>query len=165
MFSFLFGFGWYNGKKGVSLWVDLTERLPSSPAARRVSAGPSQRRSGARARRSTSSTYNRAIGSWATWRIPCRKTWAGKGRKNFPASLKKYLQFYFSCANIFKLSIINDRYAPLAQLDRASGYGPEGQGFESLTACQNPDTPHGVSGFLYICERHRTPDLKTRSVF
>ena len=28
------------------------------------------------------------------------------------------------------------RQAPLAQLDRASGYGPEGQGFESLTACQ-----------------------------
>ena len=28
------------------------------------------------------------------------------------------------------------RHAPLAQLDRASGYGPEGQGFESLTACQ-----------------------------
>ena len=28
------------------------------------------------------------------------------------------------------------RYAPLAQLDRASGYGPEGRGFESLTACQ-----------------------------
>ena len=24
-------------------------------------------------------------------------------------------------------------YAPLAQLDRASGYGPEGQEFESLT--------------------------------
>ena len=24
--------------------------------------------------------------------------------------------------------------APLAQLDRASGYGPEGRGFESLTA-------------------------------
>ena len=28
--------------------------------------------------------------------------------------------------------------APLAQLDRASGYGPEGQEFESLTACQRP---------------------------
>ena len=28
-------------------------------------------------------------------------------------------------------------HAPLAQLDRASGYGPEGRGFESLTACQN----------------------------
>ena len=28
----------------------------------------------------------------------------------------------------------------LAQLDRASGYGPEGQGFESLTACQIPQS-------------------------
>ena len=32
---------------------------------------------------------------------------------------------------IIKLS---ERHAPLAQLDRASGYGPEGRGFESLTA-------------------------------
>ena len=31
------------------------------------------------------------------------------------------------------------RHAPLAQLDRASGYGPEGRGFESLTAC-HPET-------------------------
>ena len=30
--------------------------------------------------------------------------------------------------------------APLAQLDRASGYGPEGQEFESLAACQ--EKPH-----------------------
>ena len=28
-------------------------------------------------------------------------------------------------------------YAPLAQLDRASGYGPEGRGFESLMACHD----------------------------
>ena len=27
-------------------------------------------------------------------------------------------------------------YAPLAQLDRVTGYEPVGQGFESLTACQ-----------------------------
>ena len=31
---------------------------------------------------------------------------------------------------------LSERHAPLAQLDRASGYGPEGRGFESLTACQ-----------------------------
>ena len=36
-------------------------------------------------------------------------------------------------AIITKLSV---RHAPLAQLDRASGYGPEGRGFESLTAYQ-----------------------------
>ena len=35
--------------------------------------------------------------------------------------------------------MILEQQAPLAQLDRASGYGPEGRGFESLTACQkNP---------------------------
>ena len=36
-----------------------------------------------------------------------------------------------------------DTDAPLAQLDRASGYGPEGQGFESLTACQDAGHPFG----------------------
>ena len=34
------------------------------------------------------------------------------------------------------LSAVKAQCAPLAQLDRASGYGPEGRGFESLTACQ-----------------------------
>ena len=29
-----------------------------------------------------------------------------------------------------------DAYAPVAQLDRVSGYEPEGRGFESLLACQ-----------------------------
>ena len=33
----------------------------------------------------------------------------------------------------YSLAVKNAR---LAQLDRASGYGPEGQGFESLIACQ-----------------------------
>ena len=31
--------------------------------------------------------------------------------------------------------------APLAQLDRVSGYGPEGRGFESLKACQMQRSP------------------------
>ena len=53
------------------------------------------------------------------------------------------MQFYQSCANMFKLSMIQNRYAPLAQLDRASGYGPEGQGFESLTACQKGPSHSG----------------------
>ena len=44
---------------------------------------------------------------------------------------------------MFKLSMIQNRYAPLAQLDRASGYGPEGQGFESLTACQKGPSHSG----------------------
>ena len=46
---------------------------------------------------------------------------------------KKHLHFKRQHAIITKLSV---RYAPLAQLDRASGYGPEGRGFESLTAYQ-----------------------------
>ena len=50
------------------------------------------------------------------------------------------------CAIINKLS---ERHAPLAQLDRASGYGPEGRGFESLTAC-HPETvaTQRLRGFL-----------------
>ena len=38
--------------------------------------------------------------------------------------------------------------APLAQLDRASGYGPEGQEFESLTACQTHIERCGFCFFL-----------------
>ena len=49
--------------------------------------------------------------------------------------LKKLLHFRFGYAIINKLFGAR-QYAPLAQLDRASGYGPEGRGFESLTACQ-----------------------------
>ena len=48
---------------------------------------------------------------------------------------KKLLQFFLGYAIITKLSV---RHAPLAQLDRASGYGPEGREFESLRAYQNP---------------------------
>ena len=57
------------------------------------------------------------------------------GRKN--ENLRKFLlHFVKRCGMITKLSM---RHAPLAQLDRASGYGPEGRGFESLTAC-HPET-------------------------
>ena len=33
---------------------------------------------------------------------------------------------------------LSTRHAPLAQLDRAFGYGPKGREFESLRAYQNP---------------------------
>ena len=56
------------------------------------------------------------------------------------------LHFLFSYGNMIKLSV---RHAPLAQLDRASGYGPEGQEFESLTACQKPRY-RKVSGLLFF---------------
>ena len=48
-------------------------------------------------------------------------------------NLKKDLHLEKLCAIITKLSV---RHAPLAQLDRASGYGPEGREFESLRAYQ-----------------------------
>ena len=58
------------------------------------------------------------------------------------------MTIFSRCDSIIKLSKAN---ALLAQLDRASGYGPEGQGFESLTACQAKDStkfPCGVFSFL-----------------
>ena len=58
-------------------------------------------------------------------------------KKYFEKILKKGLHFIKSCAIITELSA-RQWYALLAQLDRASGYGPEGQEFESLTACQKP---------------------------
>ena len=54
-----------------------------------------------------------------------------KNGKLFYKTAKKELTIPSWCGNIIKLSKAN---ALLAQLDRASGYGPEGQGFESLTA-------------------------------
>ena len=43
---------------------------------------------------------------------------------------------------------LSERHAPLAQLDRASGYGPEGRGFESLTAYQKCQT-EGLGTFVF----------------
>ena len=40
-------------------------------------------------------------------------------------------------------------HAPLAQLDRASGYGPEGRGFESLRAYQNHGNSLNFRGFVF----------------
>ena len=59
--------------------------------------------------------------------------------------LKKLLHFSSSCANILG----QKKYALLAQLDRASGYGPEGRGFESLTACSKPLFPIRKGGFIF----------------
>ena len=40
-------------------------------------------------------------------------------------------------------------FAPVAQLDRASGYGPEGHGFESSSARQNKKFTLVVSFFVF----------------
>ena len=56
------------------------------------------------------------------------------------------------------------RYAPVAQLDRVTGYEPVGRGFESLPAYQNR-IPIRVSCFgLYTPEgtRNETPFLNRR---
>ena len=54
-----------------------------------------------------------------------------------PINRKKGLHFLPRCANIARRL----KNAPLAQLDRVSGYGPEGRGFESLKACQKCSRP------------------------
>ena len=41
------------------------------------------------------------------------------------------------------------RHAPLAQLDRASGYGPEGREFESLRAYQIPQSRKTLGDLLF----------------
>ena len=41
------------------------------------------------------------------------------------------------------------RHAPLAQLDRASGYGPEGRGFESLTEYQKSSKSSDFDDFCF----------------
>ena len=83
-------------------------------------------------------------------------------KKFFEKISKKGLQFIKSYAIITELSA-RQWYALLAQLDRASGYGPEGQGFESLRACQKPRS-RKVSGFfcfLKIFRRGRRPRRPT----
>ncbi len=45
---------------------------------------------------------------------------------------------------------LSERHAPLAQLDRASGYGPEGRGFESLTAYQKSSKSSDFEDFCFL---------------
>ena len=56
-------------------------------------------------------------------------------------------------SGISRLSEIQEipdmRHAPLAQLDRASGYGPEGRGFESLTAYQKSSKSSDFEDFCF----------------
>ena len=71
--------------------------------------------------------------------------------------LKKLLHFRFGYAIINKLFGAK-QYAPLAQLDRASGYGPEGRGFESLTAYhREPIDFNGFAVFILSQDKLHTP--------
>ena len=62
---------------------------------------------------------------------------------------KKCLHFQKKCAIIMRLSERTE-CAPLAQLDRASGYGPEGRGFESLRAYQSHGNSTNFRGFVFV---------------
>ena len=66
--------------------------------------------------------------------------------ENFEEKQKFILHFISRYAIISELS---ERHAPLAQLDRASGYGPEGRGFESLTACQKSSKSFDFEDFCF----------------
>ena len=70
--------------------------------------------------------------------------------KRFWKKPKKELTIFSRCDSIVKLSKAN---ALLAQLDRASGYGPEGRGFESLTAYQKAPEIVDFRSFLLHFER------------
>ena len=56
---------------------------------------------------------------------------------------------------MIKLSVRTGN-APLAQLDRASGYGPEGRGFESLTAYQKPRETWFLVAFVFPSSSHKS---------
>ena len=78
-----------------------------------------------------------------------------EGEYNIIEKSEEYQWFFLSdCAIIIKRS----RNAPLAQLDRVSGYGPEGRGFESLKACQNKRSSQpGWPFCFHSLSRHSNP--------
>ena len=47
--------------------------------------------------------------------------------------------------------IVVKRFGTVAQLDNASGYGPEDWGFESLRYHDFAEPPFGAALFLFIC--------------
>ena len=73
--------------------------------------------------------------------------------KKFKRNRKKGLHFQGGCAIIIKLHE-EIGHAPLAQLDRASGYGPEGRGFESLRAYQQKGLKREVSSLFANFSEH-----------
>ena len=66
-----------------------------------------------------------ATGPAWSWLQSCLMVFASLSSSRFPASL---------LSDIIKRQRQTHRIAPLAQLDRASGYEPEGREFESLRA-------------------------------
>ncbi len=56
----------------------------------------------------------------------------------FYKNLITFLNLLLTISNVCVI-IYRVEYAPLAQLDRVTGYEPVGQGFESLAACQKKE--------------------------
>ena len=75
--------------------------------------------------------------------------------------LEKLLHFRFGYAIINKLFGAK-QYAPLAQLDRASGYGPEGRGFESLQTVGDTENIYWKN--REILEKQKATPIGTLSV-
>ncbi len=71
--------------------------------------------------------------------------------KEFIKILKKDLHFTKRCGRIYKRwrqTNLSVQYAPVAQLDRVTGYEPVGQGFESLLAHQIKTALHKALRFF-----------------
>ena len=80
--------------------------------------------------------------------------------------MKKYYKNFSKKACIFRNSVLEyssaqeKRYAPVAQLDRVTGYEPVGQGFESLPAYQKSRYPFGC--LLFCIPREGLEQSKAR---
>ena len=82
--------------------------------------------------------------------------------KNFSENRKKHLLFSASCAIISRR--LRVWYAPVAQLDRVTGYEPVGRGFESLPAYQEKNRhPCGVCSFFLILSKESVRQKKPGS--
>ena len=66
--------------------------------------------------------------------------------------MEVFLKFDLTRVHICGTILGQNPIALLAQLDRVSGYGPEGQGFESLTARHEKRLHESVTLFFFECK-------------
>ena len=64
--------------------------------------------------------------------------------------MEVFLKFDLTRGHICGTILGRNPIALLAQLDRVSGYGPEGQGFESLTARHEKRLHESVTLFFFL---------------
>ena len=67
-------------------------------------------------------------------------------------SMKNFFNFDLTSVTIYVNILWQNPIALLAQLDRVSGYGPEGQGFESLTARHKKTRLHESVTLFFLYE-------------